>query len=121
MEASKLIAREVAAKARNFVDNMATRSVMPPHRPVRIRELLRESALTGKPATIVNWICPAGTPLEVDSAGQISRRYVGVDPQIGYERDYRLSPSMALERGMLSMFDDLGLPAPNYIKIVADD
>lgn len=113
---------EADRKASRFVRFVQSdRAVMAAERPEQIRDLVRIAQLENRPLTVVNWICPQGTPLDYDPVTErLYRRFIGIEPEQGYRKDYRLVPRLDLERRLISELESTGVPF-RYIKIVADD
>jgi hypothetical protein len=113
--------RVAEKRASKLLDILRSSSVMPLQGPQKIKELTTQAALTGDPIIVINWICPAGTPLEIapDRSG-LFRSYSGIDPEEGLEKDYRLIPRLNLERKLVKAFERAQIPLW-YIKLVADD
>ena len=84
--------REKAIKvASSFYESIKQASVAPPERPARIKELIQYAALGIETPLIINWICPAGTPLEYDQETEkLYRKYPQIDPAEGFLKDYRI-------------------------------
>lgn len=113
---------EVAAsKAKRLIEILKASSVVPLERPKGIKEIFIKSALNNEPVIVLNWICPAGTPLEVAPNGSgLFRSYLKVNPELGLDKDYRLIPRLDLERKLIKAFERCEIPLW-YIKLVADD
>ena len=102
-------------------ESVLSMSVVPPERPSRIKELLGDVVSGKGSACIVNWICPPGSPLQLDaSSGALYRRFTQIDPAQGFINDYRLYPRLDLERQLVSLIGRK-YPTLNYFKIIADD
>lgn len=98
------------------------RSVMPFERPRRIQQIIENSMMTRQSINIVNWICPAGTPLNFSPQGDTYQRYVGVSMEVAFKKDHRLYPKLDLEKDLVKSFGQItSLPKPKYLKIMADD
>ena len=114
--------REKAIKvASSFYESIKQASVAPPERPARIKELIQYAALGIETPLIINWICPAGTPLEYDQETEkLYRKYPQIDPAEGFLKDYRIVPRLGLEKRLVEMVERTESKA-EYIKIVADN
>ena len=115
-------AREDAQRAALLaVDTLGNKSVAPLERPGRIKELVYNAVLKGTPVTLINWICPPGSPLSYDAnSNSLYRRFNQIDNQKGFEADYRLYPRLSLEQTLVRTFQRTKAPF-DYIKFVADD
>lgn len=104
-----------------FIDERQGEGAAPPSQRTRIKLLLMDAASDGESVTIINWICPPGTPLKLDSeSGTLYRSFVGIDPEQGFNSDYRLADRLDRERALVKALDDSGAPY-RYVKLVADD
>lgn len=108
-------------RVQELLTELNKNSVMSMQRLGRIKELLLQGALLGEPFLLVNWICPAGTPLALapDNSG-LFRSYVRIDPEEALKKDYRLVPRLDQERILVDSFEKAAIPL-FYLKLVADD
>lgn len=113
--------KEADASAKKFQEFVMQNSVAPPERPGRIKQLIRDQALKGEKAFILNWICPPGSPLQLDStSGKLYRQFNRLDFDMCFQNDYRLYPRLWLERDLCQAIAETG-SGFEYVKAVADD
>jgi hypothetical protein len=116
------VSEEGLRKASSFMSFVDSASVMSPQRPGRIKELVAQAASGTEEVFFVNWICPPGTPLEFDEeTGKLYRLFSSLNPETGFEKDYRLSPRIDLEKRLVEQIEKLGTEKATYIKSIADD
>lgn len=119
---SDVASEEAIKKANSFMSFIDSASVMSPQRPGRIKELVAQATSGNEEVFFVNWICPPGTPLEFDDeTGKLYRLFSNLNPEAGFEKDYRLSPRIDLEKRLVGQIGKLRTEKATYIKSIADD